>query len=131
MANKITAINKFRPKVVRGKSVKMRELVDYIAGRTGLNKGDIQMALSEFSGAIIFFNKSGQGVKLDGLGTYLPSIDIKGELSIEHRLDAEIKNAMNARGAFLGDIQNRENIGKTSQQLIEMWNLEYPADLVV
>ena len=85
MANLITAINTYRPKLVLGQSVKIKELVEYISGRTGLNKGDLQITLAEFSNAVIFFNKRGQGVKLDGLGTYLPTIDTQGELSISHR----------------------------------------------
>ena len=130
MANLITAINAFRPKLVLGNTVQMKELVEYIAGRTGLNKGDIRMVLSELSEAVIFFNKSGQGVKLEGLGTYLPSIDTQGEFSIAHRLDNEIKNAINAKGAFIGEIQNRENIGKTNEEFIKLWNDAHPDNLV-
>jgi hypothetical protein len=131
MANLITAINAYRPKLVLGQSVKIKELVEYISGRTGLNKGDLQITLAEFSNAVIFFNKRGQGVKLDGLGTYLPTIDTQGELSISHRLDTEIKNAINTNGAYFGEIQNRENIGKTNEQFIEMWNKDHPNDPVV
>jgi len=130
MANLITAVNAYRPKLILGNSVKMKELVEYISGRTGLNKGDLLIALAELSGAVIFFNKRGQGVKLDGLGTYLPSIDTQGTLSISHRLDSEIKNAINQTGAYIGEIEKRENIGKTNEQFIELWNKEHPDDLV-
>ena len=49
MANRLTAINAYRPKINLSKTVQLRELparpgVDYIADRTGLNKGEIQMA---------------------------------------------------------------------------------------
>ena len=130
MANLITAVNAYRPKLILGNTVKMKELVEYIAGRTGLNKGDISMVLSELSETVIFFNKSGKGVKLDGLGTYLPSIDTQGDLSISHRVDNEIKNAINQKGAYIGDIQNKENIGKSNEEYIKMWNKDHPADLV-
>jgi hypothetical protein len=131
MANLITAVNAYRPKLILGNSVKMKELVEYISGRTGLNKGDLLIALAELSSAVVFFNKRGNGVKLDGLGTYLPSIDTQGVLSISHRLDAEIKNAINQTGAYIGEINNRENIGKTNDQFIEMWNKDHPDDPVV
>ena len=72
MASKIVAINAYRPKIKLRSSVGLKELVEYVADRTGLNKGDIQMALSELSAAVQFYNKQGQGVKLPGLGTYLP-----------------------------------------------------------
>jgi len=131
MAKLINAVNAYRPRLVLGQSVLMKELVEYLSGRTGLNKGELQLVLSELSASIIFFNKSGQGVKLDGLGTYLPSIDTDGQLSISHRLATEIKNALNQKGAYIGEIMNRENIGKTTQQFIDMWNAEHPNDKIV
>ncbi len=130
MANLLQAINAYRPKLVLGKTVQMKQLVEFISSRTGLNKGEIQIALSELSETVTFFNKQGQGVKLEGLGTYLPSIDTKGNISISHRLDTSIKNALNAHGAYLGDIKNRENIGKTNEEFIQMWNTDHPDDLV-
>ena len=33
-------------------------------------------------------------------------------------------------GVFSGRIVNRENIGKTSEELVTMWNAEYPEDQV-
>lgn len=130
MANKIAAISTYRPRIVLRSTLELKELVDYIAGRTGLNKGEIQMVLSELSSAIQFFNKQGQGVKLPGLGTYLPSIDLQGKLTVSHRLDREILNALNAPGAFRGEIANRENIGKTADDLVALWNKDHPNDLV-
>jgi len=130
MAKKIQAINKYCPKIKLGKTVQIKELVEYIADRTGLNKGDIKMALSELSDAIVFFNKRGDGVKLEGIGTYQPNIDLDGKFSVRHILDMEISSALNASGAFTGEIENKENIGKTSADLIAMWNKEFPNDII-
>ena len=130
MANLLQAINAYRPKLILGKTVKMKQLVEFISSRTGLNKGDIQIALSELSETVTFFNKQGQGVKLEGLGTYLPSMDTKGNISISHRLDTSIKSALNAHGAYLGDVKNRENIGKTNEEYTQLWNTDHPDDLV-
>ena len=130
MANLLQAIGAYRPKLVLGKSVKMKRLVEFISSRTGLNKGEIQIVLSELSETVTFFNKQGQGVKLEGLGTYLPKIDTKGSITISHRLDFSIKNALNAQGEYLGEIKNRENIGKTKDEFIQMWNTDHPDDLI-
>ena len=130
MASRIQAINAYRPKINRMPSVGIKSLVEYIADRTGLNKGDIQIALSEFSSAIQFYNKQGQGVKLEGLGTYLPKINLKGRLSVSHRLDREISTKLNTPGEFTGEIVNRENIGKTGDELVDLWNTDNPSDLV-
>ena len=96
-----------------------------------MNRGEIQIVLSELSAGVQFYNKLGQGTKLPGLGTYLPKIDSKGKISVSHRLDREITNALNAPGAFSGEIVNRQNIGKTADELIAMWNEAHPDDPVV
>ena len=130
MAVRITAVQAFRPRLNLGPSVGLKDVVSMISTRTGLNKGEVQNALSELSEVVQFFNKRGQGVKLEGLGTYLPSINTKGKFSISHRLDKEIENALNTPGAYSGEIINRENIGKTSDEFIAMWNEAHPDDPV-
>lgn len=131
MANILTAINSFRPKVKLGKSVTINQLIEYIASRTGLNRGSIQLVLAELADTVVFFNKQGKGVKLDGLGTYLPKMGIDGKFSVSHRLDPYIRSALNAQGAFAGDIENRSNIGKTKEDFIALWNEVHPDDPVV
>jgi hypothetical protein len=42
----------------------------------------------------------------------------------------DVESALNAKGAYTGEIENRDNIGKTSEQLVELWNKENPQDLV-
>jgi len=65
------------------------------------------------------------------LGIYSPKIGLDGTYGVGHRADKALKNATNAPGAFNGDIENRANIGKTSDDLAAMWNEEHPDDLVV
>ena len=128
MAKRIEAINAYRPRIALQPTAQMDQLISYIADRTGLNEGEVSIVLKEMRDAVIFFNRQGQGVKLEGLGTYLPKINLNGKFSVSHRLDRDIANALNAPGAFTGDIANRENIGKTSDELVAMWNAEHPDD---
>lgn len=130
MAKRIQAINKYCPKVKLGKTVQMKEVIEYISDRTGLHKGDIQRALSELSSTVKFFNKRGEGVKLEGLGIYQPSIDLEGKYSIRHIEDVELDAALNIKGAYSGEIENKENIGKKSEDLVALWNKEHPDDPV-
>lgn len=130
MANRIKAINAYRPRIDLGKRIGMHDLVIYIADRTGLNEGEIQQVLLEMRDAVAFFTLRGQPVKLDGLGTYTPTIDLQGTFGIGHRADTSLKNRLNTPGAFQGTILNRENIGKTSAELINRWNAEHPNDPV-
>ena len=126
MAARIEAIHTYSPKVNLGRTASLLELVKYISSRTGLSEGEITMVLKELRDAIIFFAQEGRGAKIEGLGTYLPKVDLSGRFDISHRLDAAIRNALNTPGAFRGEIEHRANIGKTSDELVAMWNEEYP-----
>jgi hypothetical protein len=69
-------------------------------------------------------------VKVEGLGTFSPRIDLDGNLAISYRPDPALSNGLNIPGIFSGTILNRENIGKTSEELIAMWNEAFPEDQV-
>ena len=130
MASRIKAINAYRPKIELGKRAGTDDLVDLIATRTGLGEGDVRQMLIELRDVTIFFLQRGQPVKLEGLGTYTPKVDLSGVFGVGHRADNALKNALNIPGEFKGDIAKRDNIGKTSDDLVAMWNAEHPDDPV-
>ena len=130
MTSRIAAINSYRPRIKLGETVQKGELVRYLSDRTGLNEGEVSLVLAELRDTLIFFACSGRGVKMEGLGSYLPSIDLTGTISIDHRLDAAIKEGLNAGRKFSGTIENRQNIGKTGEELVALWNREHPEDPV-
>lgn len=129
MANQIKAIHALRPRIEMGPTVQMAELAEFIAGRTGLNKSAIVQMLLELHDAIVFFNRHGRGVKLEGLGTYLPNVRLDGAINIQHRQSPRLPQALN-QSHFAGTIINRKNIGKTSAELIALWNEAHPDDRV-
>lgn len=45
--------------------------------------------------------------------------------------DNALVNGLNVPGVFTGKIINRENIGKSGDELVAMWNETYPEDPVV
>ena len=130
MASRMNAIAEYRPKVVQGKTVQMEELVELIAGRSGLNEGDIAMVLKEFSNALTFFSRGGRAVKLDSLGTFTPHVKLDGHIRLTYLLAPKIRKQLNLPGYFLGDIHNRDSIGMTADDLVERWNVEHPDDPV-
>jgi hypothetical protein len=130
MANRLKAINSYRPHLELGNTVQNDELVRYIADRTNLNKSMVALVLGQLSDAVIFFNTTGRGVKFEGLGSYLPGIDLDGTFNVENRLDSAIKKGLNAPGVFTGTLVNRENIGKTADELVALWNTAHPEDQV-
>ncbi len=128
MAKKIEALGAYRPRIERGPTVQREELVEYLSSRTGINEGLLIFVLQEVRDAIIAYNRHGRGVKLDGLGTYLPNIKLDGTLNVEHRLDRGIKEALNESRRFAGSIENREHVGKSVEELVALWNAEHPDD---
>jgi hypothetical protein len=130
MASKITAINTYRPRVEAGNTVQKQELIRQMARATGLNEGSMDLTLKELRDIIIENLRAGRGIKVEGLGTWLPNIDLAGEFDVQYRMDSFLKSALNVNGVFSGTILNRDNIGKTSAELVTQWNTDHPTDLV-
>jgi len=130
MAKLIQAVGAYGPRVEVARTVQTRQIAEYIASRTSLNRGEIEGILRELNEAIVFFTKQGDAVKLENVGTFTPTIDLGGVLDVGFRLDTSIDGALNATGAFTGDVANRENVGKSSADLKQLWNTAHPDDLI-
>ena len=130
MASKIKAIGAYRPRIELGNTVQKPELMRAISRATGLVEGSADQAVKELRDHIIEFVRSGRSVKVEGLGTWTPNVTLDGSLDIQYRADTALTNGLNVPGTFTGTIINRENIGKTADDLVVMWNAENPADLV-
>jgi hypothetical protein len=126
MASRISALNHYRPQIEYGKTANWHEVADHIAERTGIRPSDIIRVLFEFQVTIIYFLLRGRGVKLEGLGTYLPNINYQGVFDVAYRLDGQIKRELNMKKAFRGRIRNKKNIGKTAEEIYALWNSEHP-----
>ena len=85
MASRIKVINALRPRVELDKTVQKGELVEYMAARTGQNEGAVDLGIKELRDAIIFFNRAGRSVKVEGLGTWTPNIGLDGTLDVQYR----------------------------------------------
>jgi hypothetical protein len=130
MASKIKAIGAYRPRIELGNTVQKPELIRVFARATNMNEGSADAVIKELRDLIIQFNRAGRAVKIEGLGTFTPNIGMDGAFDLQYRADNALVNGLNDAGTFSGTIINRENIGKTSAELIEIWNAEHPADLV-
>ena len=130
MASRIKAIGAYRPRIEQGNTVQRAELIRARERATGLVEGSIDQVIKELRDQIIEFNRAGRAVKVEGLGTYAPNISLDGTLALQYRADTAFSNGLNIPGIFTGTILNRENIGKTSEDLVTIWNTEYPDDLI-
>lgn len=131
MADKLKAINKFRPKIKKGRTAGMKEVVNYIADKTGFTKGSLYGVLYELSEAVIFFNQQGRAINIEGLGIYTPEINTKGRFLVSHKVSKDILQELNRPGAFHGTLLNKSNVGKTTEEFIRLWNKENPGDKVI
>ena len=130
MTHRIKAINAYRPRLEQGNTVQKPELIRALSHATSLVEGSMSQTMSELRYRIIEYCRSGRAVKVDGMGIWSPSIDLEGKLSIQFRPDLAFNYELNQPGAYTGTILNRENIGKTSDELVAMWNSENPEDQV-
>ena len=131
MANRLTALSEYRPRVKLGKLVGTPELARYIARGTSLNRGEIGNVLDELNEAIIFYGQKGLPVKINGVGVFSPTIKADGTFRIGFRLDTSISKALNVQRIFSGDVENSANVGMTMEDMIALWNEEHPDDPVV
>ena len=129
MAHQIQAINAYRPRIELGKTVQKPALLRAVSRATSLVEGTVDMTIKEMRDQIIEICRSGRAVKVEGLGRFEPNMDMDGQLSISFRADPAFAYSLN-KGGFEGNVHNRENIGKTTEEFVAMWNTDHPDDPV-
>ena len=130
MAPRIKAVNAYRPRIEQGNTVQKPELIRAVSRATSLVEGTVDQSVKEVRDQIIEFCRAGRAVKVDGLGTFTPTVDLEGYFAISFRADPAMNYGLNVPGTFSGTIINREFIGKTSGELIAKWNEEHTDDPV-
>ncbi len=130
MAYRIKAINAYRPRIEQGNTVQKPELLRAVSRSTSLVEGTVDQTIKEVRDQVIEYCRAGRAVKIEGLGIWTPTIALDGTLDIQYRPDPVFSYQLNIPGIFTGTISNRENIGKTSDELIQRWNTDHPDDLV-
>jgi len=129
MASKIQAINAYRPRIVHSDTAGEDRYMELVTQRTTLSKGVVRNVQESRIETLTGLLLDGRRVRTGG-STYYLSIGLDGTYSVKVQANKDITNAANQKGAFRGRIANAENIGKTSDELVEMWNEEHPDDLV-
>ncbi len=130
MAHRIKAINAYRPRIEQGNTVQKPELVRAVSRATGIVEGSLDQNIKELRDQLIEYCRTGRAVKVDGLGTWTPTIALDGTLDIQYRPDPAFSYGLNIPSTFTGTILNRENIGKTGDELVQRWNTDNPTDVV-
>lgn len=125
MATKIEAINAYRPRIALGKAADPERFMELITQRTTLSAGVVKNVQESEVETLIGLLLEGRPVHT-GIAIYTPSIDLEGKFEVKVRVDARLLRELNGQGAFRGDLLNAENVGKSSEELINLWNEEHP-----
>ena len=129
MASRIKAIHAYCPRIELSKPTSPERFMELITQRTTLSSGVVKNVQESEIEALIGLLLDGQPVHT-GTAIYTPSIGLDGNFEINVRVDARILQAINAPKAFRGNLINAENVGKTGNELVELWNKEHPTDQV-
>ncbi|MFH1634625.1 MAG: hypothetical protein ABIG63_11550 [Chloroflexota bacterium] len=129
MTSGIKAIKALQASIEPERTAEMRDIVEFMQRRTGLNEGEIWLLLMELRDALVFFARHGQATKVPGIGTFTPTLRADGDFHITFRPAVELKRALNS-GDFYGRIKNKPNRGKSAAELVALWNELHPDDLV-
>lgn len=128
MAKILQAVNAYGPKLDLNKTAQLKEVVNWMSSRTGINKSEVMMIMQEMQEAILFFNGSGTPIKLPGVGTFSPSINRHGEMKINFRADIDLKKGINDSDGYNGRMKNKTAATLTNAELKILWDADHPDD---
>jgi hypothetical protein len=130
MARKITAIRTYRPEINRAPTLQTAEVIREMCRATTLSEGAIYNVVYQMQEVILMAHRDGRAVKIEGLGTFTPTIRMDGRFDILFRPDADVLRQLNFRDEFHAKLLNKANIGKSADDLVALWNEEHPEDPV-
>lgn len=130
MAKLIQAFAAYGPKIDLTEAAEPQRFMELITQRTTLSVGVVKNVQESEVETLIGLLKEGRPVHT-GVAIFRPSIDLEGKISVSVRVDKRIIAALNTPGAFTGNIKNNENVGKSTQEIVNRWNAEHPNDVIV
>ncbi len=129
MAKKIQAIQRYGPRLKLDKAVTEDEYLNLVTFNSGVNRGAVQHVENASLEALIFLLKQGRPVHT-GSVIYTPFIKLDGRIVIHIDVMRRMEDAINVYSEFRGEMVNAENVGKSSSELFDMWDAEFPDDLI-
>lgn len=130
MAANVTILRKYRPELERERTIQTWEAIEHISRRTHVNEGEIRFVVYELRDIILHAAHRSRAVKIEGLGTFTPTVRIAGNFDMLFRPDPGLLEELNNKTRFSGKIINKAYIGKSAEELFALWNQEHPDDLL-
>ena len=130
MAKLIQAFAAYGPRVDLMEAADPKRFMELITQRTTLSTGVVKNVQESEVETLIGLLKEGRSVHT-GVAVFRPTIDAQGNLSISVKVDKRITAALNVPGAFTGKVTNNGNIGKTTGEIVHIWNQAHPEDMII
>ncbi len=131
MAKKLSVVNKLRPKIISQGNLELEDLAGRIAKNTTFNKEEIYTVLRLFVSEANAALQAGERLKIDGLVSINANMKVGGKVNMALRGDRGAVAALNNPLLWNADkVSNHANLGKSTEELVALWNQENPADLV-
>jgi hypothetical protein len=130
MAKIIQAFSTYCPRIDLMEAVGPQRFIDLITQRTTLSAGVVKNVQESEVETLIGLLREGRPIHT-GIAIFTPSIDMHGSLSVNVRVDKRIVSALNAPGGFIGRVNNSQNIGKSTAEIVQLWNEEHSEDLII
>ena len=74
MAKLIQAVQRYGPRLLPSRTAGLDDVAEWLAGRSGLTRGQVMLVLLELYATVSYFNRGGSAVKLPGLGLFTPVV---------------------------------------------------------
>jgi hypothetical protein len=116
----------FGPKLEPRDPMEPEDVVAQLVKGTGLTKGNVLAVLTELDDVILEGLLKGQRVKLPNGMVFAPYGKIDGSIRVVVRLTKKMVSIVNSQ--FRGRWINAQNIGKTEEEFVAMYNEKYPND---
>ncbi len=112
-----------------GRAAGEDEYIDLVTRNSGISRGEVLQIEAEAAEALIYLLKQGRPVHT-ATAIYTPSIKQDGRVDVNVRVRGCMGGQINVPGEFKGDVINADNIGKTTDELCDKWDAEFPDDLI-
>ena len=129
MAKKIEAWVEFGPKIDLGQPMTAEEIIENIIQATNQTRGSVKAILDELDVQTENGLRSGRIVQYPNGTHFTPTGRKDGKIVVHVRTNPRILSNLNAN--FRGEWRNGENIGKTEDEIVALWNEAHPDDLIV
>ena len=129
MATRIRAIRAFCPSIRLVKSASPEYFMELVTRRTTLSPGVVKNVQESEIETLASLLLEGQPVRT-GAVTYTPTVGLDGRIHLSLRANPRLLRALNAPGAFRGMMDNTDNVGQSSGELVQQWNRAHPTDPV-